>query len=122
MLAEAYRYSIVGLVSIGLYVAATWYLANHFPLTGAILISFGVATFFNYVANYRWSFSSSTRHSRTMVRFAILVTAGLLWQEAGVMLMLLSGFSLMTAIVICAVTWPLMSFFGLRMWVFSPLR
>jgi putative flippase GtrA len=121
MIAAAVRYGIVGLISVGLYIATTWYLAEHQigHRTVAIFAAFALATIFNYVANYYWSFAGEVPHQQSVIRYLILVIAGLIWNELGVELMFFGGIPLMTAVLICAATWPLLSFVCQRVWVFG---
>jgi len=87
-------------------------------LSLAIFIAFALATTFNYVFNYYWSFAEDVPHREAVVRYIVVVAAGLIWNELGVELMFVSDVPLMTAVVICAATWPLVSFASQKVWVF----
>ena len=121
MIAQAVRYGIVGLISVAIYIATAWYLAEYQIVhrTVAIFAAFALATIFNYVANYYWSFAAEIPHQRSGIRYVILVIAGLIWNELGVELMFFGGIPLVEAVVICAATWPVLSFVCQRVWVFG---
>ena len=122
MIGQAARYVAVGVVSVGIYVAATWVLATHQIVnrSGAVFIAFALATTFNYLANRYWSFIGDVPHRQAVTRYFILVVVGLIWNELGVELMSAWGVPLMAAVVSCIAIWPLVAFFGLRAWVFRP--
>lgn len=120
MIAQVIRYGFVGLLSVALYVASTWYLASYKNVnpSTAVFLGFVLATTLNYLLNYYWSFGEDASHQKAAMRFALLVVLGLVWNEVGVHIMMAEGIPLMKAVGVCAITWPLLSFFCLRLWVF----
>lgn len=120
MIDQAIRYGLVGLLSVGLYISFTWILLARFGIdrNWAIFIAFAVATTFNYLANFYWSFTADTAHRGTIIRYAILVAIGLMWNELGVELLHLGRVPLLASVIICAAAWSLVSFATLRGWVF----
>lgn len=122
MIGQAARYAIVGVVSAGMYIAATWALATHQIVNpnGAVFIAFVFAATFNYLANRHWSFLGDVPHRQAVTRYIILVAAGLIWNEFGVELLCSRGVPFMTAVFACIAIWPVVSFIGLRAWVFRP--
>lgn len=120
MIDQVIRYGLVGLLSVGLYIALTWVLLLHFGIDRrwAIFIAFAVATTFNYFANFYWSFTADTAHRRAIIRYAVLVAIGLMWNELGVELLHLARVPLLASVVLCAAAWSLVSFATLRVWVF----
>jgi putative flippase GtrA len=121
MITQVFRFLVVGSLSVGLYVLMAWYLAEHhgFPRSVAIFVAFALATTFNYLCSYHWTFAREVPHRRAIIRYVIIVIAGLIYNELGVELMFTGGVPLLTAVVICAATWPIFSYVSQRHWVFG---
>jgi putative flippase GtrA len=121
MIGQAVRYGIVGAISLALYLSGTWFLAARHAIdrNAAIFIAFTLATAFNYLANYYWSFPNDRAHRQAFGRYMVLAATGLVWNELAVELLCLGGAPLMAAVAISAAMWALVSFVGLRAWVFG---
>lgn len=79
IITKASRFAFSGFLSTGIHVAiATLFIRLILPLpTVANAIAFIIATFFSYVINTLWSFSSPL-HGRTLWRFLTVSGLGLL--------------------------------------------
>jgi len=82
-------------------------------------IAYVVATAYNYLLNFYWSFRTTRRHSQAAWRYLALAGAGILLNAVYVdAAMRFLGLPLEAAAISFAALWPLVSFVAMRYWAF----
>ncbi|MDH5299406.1 MAG: GtrA family protein [Desulfobulbaceae bacterium] len=117
---QAQRFAVTGLLSTGIHALIAAGLINSLaaipPLANGV--AFVAATFFSYLLNTRWSFST-TLHRRTLARFTLVASLGCLlavgvsWLADGMGLHYLVGI----AGVVCTV--PPATFLLHSLWTYN---
>lgn len=118
---SGFRYLVTGVLSVALYVGGAALGHRVLGLDAAIAngAAYVVATAFNYLMNFYWSFRTRRRHSEAAWRYLALSGTGVLLNSLYVALVMRTlGAPLEVAAITFAALWPLVSFIGMRYWAF----
>ena len=113
------RYLVTGGATVAIYIGGVAVGHRLIGLDGAVanVIAYAVATAFNYVMNFHWSFRTKRSHSQALWRYLALSGCGLVLNAVYVPVVVrLFSVSYETAAFTFSALWPLVSFFSLRYW------
>jgi len=121
IVASGLRYLVTGVLSVALYVggAALGHRVLGLDAPIANAVAYVVATAFNYVMNFYWSFRTTRRHSEAAWRYLALSGTGVVLNSLYVSLVMRTfGAPLEVAAITFAALWPMVSFVAMRYWAF----
>lgn len=75
---QFFQFSLIGLISFGIDVAALWLLADWLPLVLARVIAFGLAVFSNWVCHRLYTFRAHASHAAKLREASQFLVASLI--------------------------------------------
>ncbi len=121
LISSGLRYLLTGVTSVAIYIggAALGHRVIGLDATVANVIAYVVATAYNYMLNFYWSFRTGRSHSEAAWRYLALSGTGVVLNSIYVdAAMRFLGWPLEAAAISFSALWPLVSFFGMRYWAF----
>ncbi|WP_407069972.1 GtrA family protein [Marinobacter sp.] len=120
-LRTALRYLLIGGSSVVIYIGLLAALIHAFSYSDfyANALAYLVATTFNYLLNYYWSFRATRNHFDAIWRFAMIAGGGVVLNSAFVMSLVSLGIQPEWAALVFAALWPFASFLLMKFWAFT---
>lgn len=121
LIGSGLRYLVTGVLSVALYVggAALGHRVIGLDAPIANAAAYLVATVFNYLMNFYWSFRTTRRHAEASWRYLALSGSGVVLNTIYVSFVMRTfDAPLEVAAITFAALWPLVSFVGMRYWAF----